>query len=112
MYMLLYPIQFININYQNSLTFNPLDANVSKLYAQNACLCVGSFTFVLSIIITLRSAKPSCSSPKKMRIQVLASHMPDPLPIFPKRTLMVVKPLPKSCYSTTNINLKTPSTLK
>ena len=47
-----------------------------------------------------------------MRIQVLASHMPDPLPIFPKRTLMVVKPLPKSCYSTTNINLKTPSTLK
>jgi hypothetical protein len=24
---------------------------------------------------------------KKMRIQMLASHMPDPLPIFPKKLL-------------------------
>ena len=36
--MLLYPIQFININYPKSLTFNPLGTNVSKLYAQNASL--------------------------------------------------------------------------
>ena len=74
MYMLLYPIQFININYPKSLTFNPLGANVSKLYAQNASLCVGSFIFVLSIIITLRSAKPSCSSPKKCAYK--CSHIP------------------------------------